>query len=114
MAKTYEQIQQQIETLQREADALRAKEVAGVIEKIKAAIDAYGLTAADLGLAKGPRKPKAQAAPARRGAAKKTRAAKSGPKYRDDQGNEWVGRGKRPQWIKDALAAGKTLEELAA
>ncbi|UUX97929.1 H-NS histone family protein [Aquabacterium sp. J223] len=40
-------------------------------------------------------------------------AAKSGAKYRDNHGNEWVGRGKRPQWIKDALAAGKTLEEFA-
>ena len=26
----------------------------------------------------------------------------------------WTGRGKRPQWVVEALAAGKTLEDLAA
>lgn len=37
-------------------------------------------------------------------------------KYRnpDDPAQAWTGRGKRPQWVNDALAAGKTLEDLAA
>ena len=37
-------------------------------------------------------------------------------KYRhpDDPALTWAGRGKRPQWVADALAAGKTLEDLAA
>lgn len=37
------------------------------------------------------------------------------PKYRnpDDATKTWTGRGRQPQWIKDALAAGKDLEELA-
>ena len=26
-------------------------------------------------------------------------------------GNTWVGRGKRPQWLRDALAAGKQLSD---
>ena len=34
-------------------------------------------------------------------------------RYRDENGNTWVGRGKRPQWLRDALTAGKKLEELA-
>jgi len=37
-------------------------------------------------------------------------------KYRnpDDPSQTWSGRGKRPQWVVDALAAGKTLDDLAA
>lgn len=37
-------------------------------------------------------------------------------KYRnpDDPAQTWTGRGKRPQWVVEALAAGKTLEDLAA
>jgi len=37
-------------------------------------------------------------------------------KYRnpDDPSQTWGGRGKRPQWVTDALAAGKTLDDLAA
>lgn len=41
--------------------------------------------------------------------------AKVEAKYRnpDDPSQTWSGRGKRPQWINEALAAGKTLEDLA-
>ena len=37
-------------------------------------------------------------------------------KYRhpDDPALTWTGRGKRPLWVVEALAAGKTLEDLAA
>ena len=37
------------------------------------------------------------------------------PKYRDpaNAAQTWTGRGKQPQWVRDALAAGKTLEQLA-
>jgi DNA-binding protein H-NS len=31
--------------------------------------------------------------------------------YRDEAGNTWVGRGKRPQWLRDALAGGRKLED---
>ena len=34
-------------------------------------------------------------------------------KFSDGQGNTWVGRGKRPQWLRDALAAGKQLSDFA-
>jgi len=48
----------------------------------------------------------------------KTRAAGTAivaAKYRnpDDPSQTWSGRGKRPAWVNDALAAGKTLDELA-
>lgn len=34
-------------------------------------------------------------------------------KYRDVDGHAWSGRGPKPGWVKAALAAGRTLEELA-
>ncbi|MCC9598391.1 MULTISPECIES: H-NS family nucleoid-associated regulatory protein [unclassified Rubrivivax] len=96
---TYAEIQAQIEKLQAEAEALRKKEIADVVAGIKAQIAEYGLTAADLGLA-----PKAS----------RSRKPAGKALYADGQGNTWVGRGKRPEWIRAALAAGKTLDELRA
>ncbi|MEY8875571.1 MAG: H-NS family nucleoid-associated regulatory protein [Leptothrix sp. (in: b-proteobacteria)] len=34
-------------------------------------------------------------------------------KFRDEAGNSWTGHGKRPNWFKDAIAAGKTAADLA-
>jgi len=46
--------------------------------------------------------------------ARKPAARKTGgvAKYTDGAGRTWSGVGKRPNWFKDALAAGKTAEEL--
>jgi DNA-binding protein H-NS len=120
MAKTYVQIQAQIRKLQQEADALRAKEVTGVIARIQEAIAHYGLTPADLfDKAAGPvrRQPAARTAAKRGKKAATEKAAKpakapSRPKYQDDAGHQWSGIGKRPNWFKDALAAGKTADDL--
>lgn len=117
MAKTYDQIQRQIAALTAEAEAIRQKEVGEVIGRIREAIIHYRLTAADLGLdtpatpaaAKpGRKKPGRKAGPKADKAA--TRAA-SGALYRDETGRTWAGRGKRPQWLRDALAAGRKLED---
>ena len=35
-------------------------------------------------------------------------------RYRDQAGNAWSGRGPKPRWLKEALAAGQSLESLAA
>lgn len=113
MAKTYSQLMKQIEELNREAEALKRKEVDGVIQRIKEAIEAYGLTAADLGLgsrAAAPRK--ARAGKPRKTAGRKAKAPAQ-VKFRDEAGNTWVGRGARPQWLRDALANGKTLKDFA-
>ena len=109
MAKTYEQVMRQIDSLKAEAEKLRRKEVDGVIERIRDAIKFYGITAADLGLSG------AAKAAAKRGpkAAKRARKSKGTAvvKYRNDSGGTWGGLGKRPQWLRDALAAGKTLDD---
>ena len=52
MKKSLSQVTAQIERLQKEAEALKAKELDGVVSRIKEAIQHYGLTDADLGLTK--------------------------------------------------------------
>jgi DNA-binding protein H-NS len=122
MAKTLAAIQEQIQKLQEQANVLKKKEAFGVIEKIKTAIDAYGLTPEDLfGTAppvskRGP-KPKvasAAAAPAKAVRKKTTTKNKSpSPAKYTDGTSTWSGHGKRPQWFKEAIESGKTAEDLA-
>src|SRR4051812_22285622 len=112
MTKTYLQIQKQIESLQREADKLKRKEVDDVISKIKEAIAVYELTAADLGL-EGKAVSRRGPAAASRGRPAARGKAASAVKFRDEAGNTWGGRGPRPQWLRTALQAGKTLQDFA-
>lgn len=51
-------------------------------------------------------------APATRRTRKKAKRAAS-KTYRDDAGNSWSGFGPKPRWLKAALEAGKSLEDLA-
>ena len=107
----------QIAALQAQADALRKKEVAEVIAKVRDAIVHYGLTAADLGFGKAVGKSPASVGvkPVKKG--RKNGAAKPTTKpvkFKDDQGHTWGGMGKRPDWFKAALASGKTPEDLLA
>lgn len=105
----------QIEKLQREAERLKAKEVAGVIARIKEAIDYYDLTAEDLGLSG--RRRQSAASARKNGRKPSKRAVKRGStgviKYRDEHGNTWTGRGRAPGWFKAALEAGVSKESLA-
>lgn len=107
----------QIAALQRQAEALRAKEVAEVVARIREAIDHYGLTAADLGLRNASSK---SSKTARSVPAKKARTKSGGKKaprsikFAEGQGNVWSGIGKRPNWFKAALASGTKPEELLA
>ncbi len=124
MTKTYIQVLKQIDELKQQAESLRRKEVDGVIVRIREAISHYGLTAADLGLRGGTGAaasalagPSASAEPKKRGRKpgrpKKVASSKSAvaPKYRDDKGNTWAGRGKRPIWLRDALLDGHALSD---
>jgi DNA-binding protein H-NS len=118
MTQSYSQIVRQIESLQRKANAARKKEVAGVVSRIKEAISFYNLTAGELGLSDG--RPKAASSPSptaipkrKKGAAKSKSKFGDVAKYRDAAGNEWVGRGPRPIWLREALVSGKTLADFA-
>jgi DNA-binding protein H-NS len=152
MAKSYQQIQNQIAALQKEAELIRTKQVQGVIREIKEAIVSYGLSAEDLGFAattKGrkrastaatipeqkpakkvsrvankvaPKKAVAKKSTPKDAAAKPPASSKKAPKqaaatpvkFSDGNGNVWSGRGPRPQWLKDFIAQGKTVEEFRA
>ncbi|MEO5734246.1 MAG: H-NS histone family protein [Rubrivivax sp.] len=116
MSKSYIQIMKQIEALKGEAEKLRKEEIDGVKARIREAIEFYDLTAADLGLgsAKGGKRkatvtPNDAASKARK--PRRARKLSQAAKYRDEAtGGTWVGRGKRPQWLRDALTSGKTLD----
>lgn len=116
MSKTLLSIQKQIEKLQKEAASIREKEVEGVIERIKVAIDFYELTAEDLfgsgagTVVAGKRKRKI-GKQAQTGDGKKVKP-KGIIKYRDETGNTWTGHGMRPRWFKAALESGKTTDDL--
>ena len=105
----------QIEKLQREAEALKAREADGVIARIKEAIAHYGLTAADLGFRKqraagGTFAPKQATKKARKGSRKRT--ASGVINSRDAAGNSWTGHGRVPNWFKAALDSGATRESM--
>lgn len=92
---SYLELKKQIEALQKQAEEIRANERAGVILEIREKIVDYEITAADLGFKDG--------APL---------AKKNVPiRYRDNNGNVWIGRGPRPRWLKAELEQGKSLED---
>ncbi len=94
-----EQLSAQREALGRQIAAAKQAERAGAITEVKALMAAHGLSLADLGT-------RSPAAP-RSSAAKKVAA-----KYRNTAtGDSWSGRGLQPNWLKKALADGRSLDE---
>lgn len=92
-----------ITQLRQKAEELRNHERAGVIEEMRRKIAEYGLTAADLKL--GTRVAGGKRVPG-------TPAVKGIAKYRGPAGEPWSGgRGRKPRWVTEALAAGKLLSD---
>lgn len=92
---------EQIAQLRKQAEELRNQERAGVIEELRKKIAEYGLTATDLKLSARAGKKSVSAVP-----------AKSAAKYRGPTGETWSGgRGRKPRWVTEALAAGKSLSD---
>lgn len=120
MPKSLAQIDAEIEKLQQQRAAVMAKEVEGVVARIKDAIAHYSLNVEDIFGPGAAPKATATRAAATRPAAGATRAStgRKGPargtkvavKYRDEGGNSWTGRGSTPRWVREALAQGATLE----
>ena len=158
MAKTVDQIREQIARLQAQEKALLQKEAQGVIARIKEAVEHYGITPEQIfgtgtapkssvrGRAVGPHKAAAEAdkKAGRAKPAKAVKITKSGkaagaankvvqtneaattpnkvspskgttvaPKYKDETGNIWSGRGSQPRWLRAAIEGGKKLEDFA-
>ena len=114
MAKTLHGLLKQIEQLQKQADALRSREKTEVVARIKEAIAHYGITESELFGASPAKSARKAAATKAAGRTRKAAAKKPGgnAKYTDGTGRTWSGVGKRPNWFKDALAAGKQAEDL--
>lgn len=95
---TYSELMAQAQALMAQAEQARKTELASVIADIKAKMKQYGITVADLGgSAGGTRKAGKTAAPA---------------KYRGPNGELWAGGpGRKPEWVRTVLAAGKSIED---
>ena len=111
MARTLLQIQKEMQKLEKEAEQVKAHEVAGVVQRIKTAIDFYELKASDLFGSK----PKV-AVPGKRGPRVQVKAKKSPSpaRYRDKEtGKTWTGHGMRPGWFRRAVEGGIKPEDMA-
>jgi DNA-binding protein H-NS len=98
-------LEKQQAALEKQLEEARKAERAEVISQIRNLMSQHGLTLADLGATRGPGKP------AKAGAVEGRKVA---PKYRNSAtGETWTGRGLQPKWIKEALASGRKLEDLA-
>lgn len=94
---TYNELKTKADALMAQAEQIRKEERARAIADIQAKMAEWGLTAEDLGAAK--RKP---------AASKSIRP----PKYQGPNGELWAGGpGRKPEWVKAALAAGQSLDQ---
>lgn len=100
---TYLELKAQAEKLMAEAEALRSKELEDTIADIKNKMQAYGITAQDLGIVGGTAKRSSS-----------QQKPNKSPKYRGPNGQAYSGRGPRPKWLKEALASGKKIEDFSA
>jgi DNA-binding protein H-NS len=95
---SYTELMAQAQALMAQAEQARKNELASVISEIKAKMKEFGITVADLGGTPG-RKP---------GKAKSASVAK----YRGPNGELWAGGpGRKPEWVRNAMAEGKNIED---
>ncbi|MDI3512604.1 MAG: DNA-binding protein [Betaproteobacteria bacterium] len=93
----YNELMKQAQDLMAKAEQVRKEELATVISEIKAKMKQYGITVSDLGGTSGGKAAKSKsAAPA---------------KYRGPNGELWAGGpGRKPQWVRDLIESGKSIE----
>jgi DNA-binding protein H-NS len=100
---TLQELLAQKAALEKQIAETQRQERADAIAKVKSLMAEYGLTPADIA---------GKPAPAPRGA--DAASKKVAPKYRNpDTGETWTGRGLKPNWLKTALASGKSLSDFA-
>ena len=93
------QNEEQLAQLRNQAEEYHNLERAGIIDELRKKIAEHGLNAADLKLST--RASKASSA-----------KAIAPAKYRSPRGEAWsIGRGRKPRWVMEALAARKSLSE---
>ncbi len=100
MAKSFDQLMRQKAMLDKQiAQHERKKQT--IAAQIKKQIRLHGLTQEDL-FGSGAASPIAKS------------SSSDEPKFRNESGQSWSGRGPRPLWLRKALEAGATLDQFAA
>jgi DNA-binding protein H-NS len=114
-AKTLVALEKQRAEIDAQIQAIRTREIPGVVQRIKEAIAHYGLTPDDLFNGHG-RRPNqrtiAAMTEAREMAKTPSKKATKRTIYRDPKtGATWNGNGRRPSWIVALMDAGRDKEE---
>lgn len=95
---SYSELMAQAQALMAQAEQARKNELASVIADIKAKMKQFGITVADLG-----------GSPARRSEKSKVGSV---AKFRGPNGELWAGGpGRKPEWVRNVLAQGKSMED---
>ncbi len=91
------ELEELIEQAQKELKTVRAREKNEALKAAKAAAAKFGFSLDDLA-----------------GGSTKAKGSKSAPKYANpaDPSQTWSGRGRKPQWVHDAIGAGKDISDL--
>jgi DNA-binding protein H-NS len=116
---TYQELMSRKAALEKEAAALQEQienaqraERAEVINQIKSLMAQHGISFTELGARSGGGG--GGSGGRARSAKPSTTGRKVAVKYRDEAtGNTWSGRGLQPNWLKNALAEGRKLEDFA-
>lgn len=89
---TYKELLAEKEALEAKINEVRVNELSAVVEKIRALMDEYGLTADDIAPRRGRGRPRGTSPTAKKPALP--------PKYMDPKtGKTWSGRGRAPAWL---------------
>ncbi len=91
------ELEELIEQAQKELKTVRAREKNEALKAAKAAAAKFGFSLDELS-----------------GGSTKSKGSKSAPKYANpaDPSQTWSGRGRKPQWVHDAIGAGKDISDL--
>ena len=101
---TLKELLAQKAALDDQIEQAKNKDRTEAIARIRALMDDYGLTMADLG----------GRPAAKNGSPARKPLGKVAAKYRNaSTGETWSGRGLQPNWLKAAIAGGKSIEDFA-
>jgi len=110
-------IQSQIEKLQKQANDIRAREFDKTVQDIVAKMQAFGISVKDLqaATARGAKAGRKQPAGTgtKRGKSSKMAGTTVAPKFRGPNGETWSGRGLMPRWLNQLLEQGAKKEDFA-
>ena len=100
---TYAELKAQADALNARAEIARKQEIAEVVQRIKADMKEYGITVLDIG------------GHVITGKSKAAKTKSTAPaRYRGPNGELWAGGlGRKPEWVRNILASGGTLDAYA-